>query len=130
MDNGKQNTERNVKGLIFFLLCALLTLIWLKECSVLSDEKQALNENSISRTTVSITNPTSPDKMKNYSFVYKFKKAIFKQDVFASSQEVAFKDGAKKCFQHFTQGKYPGEEVGLDIIDSCANPVKEDYSGK
>jgi hypothetical protein len=29
---------------------------------------------------------------------------------------------ARSCFKALTNGKYPGEERGLDIIDICANP--------
>lgn len=35
-----------------------------------------------------------------------------------------YKAASKKCFNLLTQGKYPGEEKGLDIIDVCANPKK------
>lgn len=127
-----KNIERNVKGLVFCVLCVLLTLIWLSECSTLSSNKKEVSQHTenISRTTVSVTNSKSPDKMRTYYFEYKFKQEIYKQNVFASSQEIAFKSGAKKCFMHFTKGKFPGDEVGLDIIDSCANPIKESYSDK
>lgn len=40
------------------------------------------------------------------------------------NKDEAFKQASKKCFEHFTKGVYPGEEKGLDIIDSCANPKK------
>ena len=39
-----------------------------------------------------------------------------------SNKDIAFKLAAKECFKKLTQGKYPGEERGLDIIDICANP--------
>ena len=35
-----------------------------------------------------------------------------------------YKTASKRCFNLLTNGKYPGEERGLDIIDLCANPIK------
>jgi hypothetical protein len=60
---------------------------------------------------------------KPYTFNYKpLKDKAFAIKVSASSYETAFKLSAKECFQKLTQGQYPGEEKGLDIIDVCANP--------
>lgn len=35
-----------------------------------------------------------------------------------------YKTAAQKCFLSLTNGQYPGEERGLDIIDICVNPIK------
>lgn len=35
-----------------------------------------------------------------------------------------YKTASRACFNKLTGGKYPGEERGLDIIDTCANPIK------
>lgn len=110
----KKNVERNIKGLLFVFLIFLITLNFVKSC-----KSQPV------RTTVSAPTADDPQKMKSFSFVYKFKSEIFTQQVKSTSQELAFKESARKCFDHFTKGKYPGEETGLSIIDSCANPVKE-----
>lgn len=40
----------------------------------------------------------------------------------AKNWDAAYKIAAKQCFQKLTNGKYPGDERGLDIIDICANP--------
>ncbi len=58
-----------------------------------------------------------------WTFTYKPKKQeAFKIKMGASSKETAFKLAAKECFQKLTNGVYPGESVGLDYIDVCANP--------
>lgn len=54
-----------------------------------------------------------PLKAEAYNF--KFKNGL---EVKAAN----FNEAAKKCYQISTAGKYPGEEVGLDIIDMCVNP--------
>lgn len=33
-----------------------------------------------------------------------------------------YEDAAKLCYKTLSNGKYPGEEKGLDIIDICTNP--------
>lgn len=35
-----------------------------------------------------------------------------------------YKQAANICFKRLTNGVYPGEERGLDIIDICSNPKK------
>lgn len=39
-------------------------------------------------------------------------------------EAIDYKKASYKCFNILTNGKYPGEEVGLNIIDLCANPIK------
>ena len=65
----------------------------------------------------------NPSAAKDYSFKYNTKQ--FKNFTIvrtAKSQEDAFRLAAKDCFNKLTNGKYPGEEKGLEIIDICANP--------
>ena len=60
---------------------------------------------------------------KSWTFSYKTAKNMTLQiKKSAPSYESAFKLAAKECFQKLTNGQYPGEERGLDIIDICANP--------
>jgi hypothetical protein len=60
---------------------------------------------------------------KSWSFKYKVSKSqSFQIQKKAASFEDAFKAAAKDCYKQMTQGKYPGEEKGLEIIDICANP--------
>ena len=59
---------------------------------------------------------------KSYKFVYHIDKQIFEVNKTAANKDTAFKLAAKECFQKLTNGKYPGEERGMDIIDICANP--------
>lgn len=66
--------------------------------------------------------PASVTK-KSYLFNYKdLSKKPFQIKKEATTYEEAYKSASKDCFQQLTQGKYPGEEKGLDIIDICANP--------
>ena len=62
------------------------------------------------------------DEEKEFKFIYKFQNKILELAEKSTSKENAFRQASKKCFQYYTQGKYPGEEKGLDIIDSCSNP--------
>jgi hypothetical protein len=58
---------------------------------------------------------------KSWSFKYKASKSqSFQIQKKAASFEDAFKAAAKDCYKQMTQGKYPGEEKGLEIIDICA----------
>ncbi len=60
---------------------------------------------------------------KTWSFKYKdLTKQSFSIKKQAKNYEEAFKSASKECFQILTDGVYPGEEKGLDIIDICANP--------
>ncbi len=62
-------------------------------------------------------------QQKSYSFQYKAPQMKpFKVIRTAVNAEEAFKLAAQDCFNQLTQGKYPGEEKGLQIIDICANP--------
>ena len=68
-------------------------------------------------------NATKTQTEKSWSFQYKVSKSqSFKIHKSAAHFEDAFKAAAKDCFKQMTQGKYPGEEKGLEIIDICANP--------
>jgi hypothetical protein len=70
-------------------------------------------------TSYSMTNP----QQKTWTFSYKAAKSQpFQIKKSAPTYEEAFKSAAKDCFKQMTQGKYPGEDRGLDIIDICANP--------
>ena len=40
----------------------------------------------------------------------------------APTWEDGLTDAARSCFKALTNGKYPGEQRGLEIIDICANP--------
>lgn len=59
---------------------------------------------------------------KTWVFSYKSKINVLQIKKSAPTYEEAFKSAAKDCFKQMTQGKYPGEEKGLEIIDICANP--------
>jgi glycogen synthase len=70
-------------------------------------------------TSYSMTNP----QPKTWTFSYKAAKSqTFQIKKSATTYEEAYKSAAKDCFKQMTQGKYPGEDRGLDIIDICANP--------
>jgi hypothetical protein len=36
----------------------------------------------------------------------------------------SYKLASRECFKRLTGGKYLGEEIGLNIIDICVNPIK------
>lgn len=59
---------------------------------------------------------------EEFTFNFKFGKEIFQVKASGSDRLKASRAAASKCFQHFTNGEYPGEEKGLQIIDTCANP--------
>ena len=60
---------------------------------------------------------------KVWTFTYKVsQKESFEIKKPAESKDQAYKLAAKECFQKLTQGTYPGESKGLEIIDVCANP--------
>ena len=60
---------------------------------------------------------------KTWTFSYKSSKSqTFQIKKSAMTYESAYKSAAKDCYQQMTQGKYPGEDKGLEIIDICANP--------
>ena len=59
---------------------------------------------------------------KNYTFHYNTKDELKITITDAYDKDDAFKKAARLCFQILTKGKYPGNEIGLDIIDICANP--------
>ena len=72
---------------------------------------------------VTVVASVSMASVKTYTFSYKTPKSQPLQiKMSAKSYEEAFKAAAKDCFKKLTQGVYPGEEKGLDIIDICANP--------
>lgn len=106
--------KKIVKALVF--LGVVGVVVWYGMKSPLSNRVPSTIENA--------TDVSSVFKPKNFSFEYKFQNETFITEVKEISKESAFKVASKKCFQHFTGGKYPGEEKGLEIIDSCANPKK------
>lgn len=55
-----------------------------------------------------------------YSFKFKTKDEL-KISVPANSYEEAYKKAYQECFQRLTKGEYPGESLGLEYIDICAN---------
>ena len=60
---------------------------------------------------------------KSWAFNYKdLSKKSFSIKKEANTYEEAFKSASRECYQQLTEGRYPGEEKGLDIIDICANP--------
>lgn len=68
-------------------------------------------------------NLSSSSVIKTWTFSYKpLKSQQFQIKKNALTFEEAFKSAAKECYQQMTQGKYPGEDKGLEIIDICANP--------
>ncbi len=72
---------------------------------------------------VTILGSVSLAASKSYTFTYKPKAAeSFALTTQAESREAAFKVASKACFQKLTKGEYPGEEKGLEYIDTCANP--------
>jgi hypothetical protein len=67
--------------------------------------------------------PAAATAVKSWSFNYKdLSKKPFSIKKEAGTYEEAYKSASRECYQQLTNGKYPGEEKGLDIIDICANP--------
>ncbi len=59
---------------------------------------------------------------KPYNFKFNMQKESFTYSQKAASYEEAFEKAAKACYQHFKGGRHLSEDLGLDIIDVCANP--------
>jgi hypothetical protein len=57
-----------------------------------------------------------------FSFKFKYKNEVFNTDYRASTWEEAFERAAKACYLHYKNNRSISEEIGLDIIDTCANP--------
>ncbi len=62
------------------------------------------------------------EQSNTFSFKFKYKNEVFNTDYRASTWEEAFERAAKACFLHYKNNRSLSEEVGLDIIDTCANP--------
>ncbi len=43
---------------------------------------------------------------------------------FFKVKAISHKEAARACFNKMTEGRYQGEEKGLEIIDRCANPFR------
>lgn len=79
--------------------------------------------NSVIKNEAPSRQPASASAKKSFLFTYKdLSKKPFQIKKEASNYEEAYKSASRECYQQLTQGKYPGEEKGLDIIDICANP--------
>lgn len=59
---------------------------------------------------------------KLYSFKFKMSQETFEYTQKSPSYEEAFEKAAQACFSHFKNGRRISEDLGLDIIDACANP--------
>ena len=59
---------------------------------------------------------------KPYDFKFKMKSEVYEYSTAADSYESAFEKAAQACFNHFKGGRRVSQDVGLDIIDVCANP--------
>lgn len=65
---------------------------------------------------------------KEFTFKYQLngqKLEIKKQD---ENWETAYEFAALQCFKFFTKDKPYSEKYGLDVIDTCANPIGNDNS--
>ena len=59
---------------------------------------------------------------QEYRFKFILKGDVYQYQQKSASYEEAFERAAKACFNHYKAGKKLVEDVGLDIIDACANP--------
>lgn len=85
---------------------------------------------------VGLANPAfaSTQKPNDFEFVFRLdsetlskiklpkSESQFKFRTRAESYEAAYKKAAQACFSHFKAGQRLPEDVGLSIIDTCANP--------
>lgn len=65
----------------------------------------------------SLSSPT-----KEYTFKYEFKGDKLEIKVKNKEWDESLSQAAQQCFNYFKGDKKVSEEVGLDIIDVCANP--------
>ncbi len=74
------------------------------------------------------------DAAKDYIFKFdpkdkpELKNKIFEVKVSAPSYEDAFQAAADKCFKFYKGPGHVSENRGLDIIDTCANPLSSPRS--
>lgn len=64
----------------------------------------------------------SAQKDQDFKFKFNFRGDIYQYQQRASNYEEAFERAAKACFNHYKSGQKLNENLGLDIIDVCANP--------
>jgi hypothetical protein len=61
--------------------------------------------------------------VQQYTFKFNYKEASFEIKNKSSSYEDAFDKAADLCFEHFKKSvPKMNEDIGLSIIDVCANP--------
>jgi hypothetical protein len=61
--------------------------------------------------------------IQEYAFRFQpFNGETYKYQTKASTQEEAYERAATACFTHYKKGRRINMEVGIDIIDICANP--------
>lgn len=59
---------------------------------------------------------------QEFTFNFRLGKEMFQTKAKGVDWYEASDKAAKICFEHFTKGQYPGENKGMLIIDTCANP--------
>jgi hypothetical protein len=55
-----------------------------------------------------------------YTFTANAKTFTYRNNIKIIAED--YNTAAKLCFNQLTNGRYPGEEKGLTIIDICSNP--------
>ncbi len=70
-----------------------------------------------------VANAAINSQTQTFSFNFKLKSKNYKTEAKGKSFEEAFEQAAKNCYSHYKNGLPLTEEIGLDIIDACANPV-------
>ena len=59
---------------------------------------------------------------RTFNFKFQFKNEIFQVSELSTDDNEALKIAAQKCFQHYSSKNKLNEEIGLELIDVCANP--------
>lgn len=61
-------------------------------------------------------------EVRLFNFKYKFKNDILDVSEKSSDYNEALKVAAQKCFYYYSKRTDLNEQIGLEIIDICANP--------
>ena len=76
---------------------------------------------------------SSNSPITSFTFEYNFKGEHFPVTISKANYDEALGDAADQCFNHFAKSKGEEkvslpEELGIELIDECANPAKTTLS--
>lgn len=64
----------------------------------------------------------TPTSSKDYTFKFHYKSENLTIQTRSNSWEDAYQLASQQCFSKLSKNKQLSEDIGMDIIDVCANP--------